>query len=134
MIDEYWKSKGGRPSRGRKSIGGTATASQANGSSSRKRNASESVAPETSTRSKRGRRNGSAAASSASVDADADAVNENLENDVDDQDHSMGRYAKEHIDSVSPYANLKNWEDQVKKVVTVERSSADEKLIVYLLM
>jgi hypothetical protein len=42
-------------------------------------------------------------------------------------------FVKTHVDSIDKYANVKNWEDLVAEVDTIERGP-DDKLLVYMTM
>ena len=57
----------------------------------------------------------------------ATAEDEEEEDDVGDD------FVKTHVDSIDKYANVKNWEDLVAEVNTIERGP-DNKLLVYMTM
>jgi len=119
LIDEYWSSKGGKP--GKIKPGRPSKASQTPvTSSTRKRRGVSSiealsdVEPDKAT-SKRAKRNHSAAA----TDQQAEGIEEGLD--------------ATYTDSMAPYADLANWEDKVKEIVTIERAR-NTRLVVYMIM
>jgi hypothetical protein len=121
LIDEYWNSKGGKPGKGKP--GRQSKSSQPPASSStRKRRGGSSVealsdAETGVTTSKRAKRNHSATASAA------DLAGESAEDGLD----------ATHKDSMAAYADLKDWEDKVKDIVTIERTR-NNRLVVYMVM
>jgi hypothetical protein len=52
----------------------------------------------------------------------------------EEEEEDMGDdFVKTHVDSIDKYANVKNWEDLVAEVDTIERGP-DNKLLVYMTM
>jgi hypothetical protein len=122
LIDEYWNSKGGKPGKGKP--GRQSKSSQPPASSSiRKRRGGSSVealsdAEAGVTTSKRAKRD-----HSATPAATADLAGEGAEDGLD----------ATHKDSMAAYADLADWEDKVKDIVTIERTR-NNRLVVYMVM
>jgi len=53
--------------------------------------------------------------------------------DEEEEDDVGDDFVKTHVDSIDKYANVKNWEDLVAEVNTIERGP-DNKLLVYMTM
>lgn len=131
LIDEYWQKE-------------RETSAKKTDRSSRKRKASEAASPApASQRPSRGRRSQAAQTGteepegSENADAAADesvADGQDGEDDKDDQvKRPISRHAETHTDSVEPYMNIANWEDQVQEITTVERKTT-KKLLMYMVM
>ena len=53
--------------------------------------------------------------------------------DEEEEDDVGDDFVKTHVDSIDKYANVKNWEDLVAEVNTIERGP-NNKLLVYMTM
>lgn len=112
MIDNYWTKMGGKPVKGQSKRGTQTT------TGSKRRRAEDSPSNSDAGPSKRGRRSAVPAITDQEEDREAD---------------DLSAFAKDHKDSMAPYADHPSWEDQVKSIETIERG-ANDKLVVYMIM
>jgi hypothetical protein len=112
MIDNYWTKMGGKPVKGQSKRGAQTT------TGSKRRRAEDSPSNSGAGPSKRGRRSAVPAITDQEEDPEAD---------------DLSAFARDHKDSMAPYADHKSWEDQIKSIETIERG-ANDKLVVYMVM